>query len=118
MFSDTIECTFPAPKSRKSAKTKKKTSSAEQDDSDSGAEGSAPVKKGKAKPRKKVKTTVDEEKDIASASEDDFDVADYEDEIQPEVLYGYASTSDAEEASWEISRPTKAVKIGKGGRPN
>jgi hypothetical protein len=113
VFSDTIEYTFPAPKVRKDIK--KKTSSAKQDESGSEGDEAPAVKKGKAKPKAKAKAKatkpVDEEKDIASASDEDSEEDDME-----EVGFDIQTSSDTGEADWEISRPTKAAKSGKAGK--
>lgn len=92
---------------------KKKTSSAEQDESGSEGDETPAVKKGKTKPKAKAKAKkpVDEEKDIASASDEDFEEDDME-----EVGFDIQTSSDTGEADWEISRPTKAAKSGKAGK--
>jgi hypothetical protein len=115
VFADKVECTFPAPKQRKS--TKKKTSSADQDPSGSEGEDAKPAtKKSKAKSQPKPKKLIDEEKDLASASDDDFDAGDYgqEEEILKDTDYGIQGSSDTEEGTWEIMKPPKAAKSIKG----
>jgi hypothetical protein len=115
VFADRVECTFPAPKQRKSAK--KKTSSADQDPSGSEGEDAKPTtKKSKAKSKPKPKKLIDEEKDLASASDDDFDTGDYgqEEEILKDTDYGIQGSSDTEEGTWEIMKPPKAAKGIKG----
>jgi hypothetical protein len=100
-LSEPIECTFPAPKAKKS----KRKGDPEPTGGEEDGKGKASMsKKGRAKPVKKVKKPVDEEKDIAPASgsdeEDDF----IDDDESDHDLDGIESSSDREGA-WEVAAP-------------
>jgi hypothetical protein len=75
IISDPVECTFPAPKSKKTKKKSNIKADVGEDDDEDASDGESKAKKAKAKPRKKARKVLDEEKDLASGSEED-DVVD------------------------------------------
>lgn len=105
-LADPVECTFPAPKAKKTKK--KATIDDEEDEGEDEDEDGKPstTKKAKPKPRKKTKKPLDEEKDIVPASESDDDFA--VDETDHE-LDGIESSSD-KEGEWEIAVATSSRK--------
>lgn len=104
----TIECTFPAPKGRK---TKKKgvvivNESVEGEIESSTAKPSKKATKNKAT-TSKAKPIVDEEKDLASGSEEEYGYSGIDDDLgeKESSTETFLPSSELGPAEWEVTRP-------------
>jgi hypothetical protein len=100
-----VECTFPAPKSKKGKKKAEIDEENDDDDdnSDKPKKKATTSKKAKAAPKKKIKKLIDEEKDIPSDSgSEDEDLLGLDSESHHE-FDGIESSSDAE-GGWKIGK--------------